>query len=377
MAANYYDVLGVSKSASGDDIKSAYRQLAKKYHPDVFATATDKQKAEAEAKFKEVQHAYDVLSDPQKKAAFDRFGSEDGPQESGGFGNAGFSASDIFHDLFNAFAGGGHSRSRDSAMQGSDVECQVTLSFKESYTGVEREISYQRTENCHTCKGTGAKNGTAFKICTKCGGSGRSYVSQRTPLGVMRMESPCGMCGGTGKIIMDSCPDCRGKGRMNVHRTRKIAIPAGIADGQTISSPNEGSAGVNGGPNGNLFVTVRVQSHQLFVRDGFNLKMELPISIIDAIIGAEIEVPTMTTNVPVTIPDGTQDGTQIRVKGRGMKYLGKESYGDLLITIVLDVPKGLSHKQRRQVKEIGDMFAGCKFDKIEKYRKKLDLLKRS
>lgn len=375
MAANYYETLGVGKDANADEIKSAYRKMAKKYHPDVYATESEGKKAEAEKKFKEVQHAYEVLSDPQKKAAFDQYGTEEGPMGAGGFsqGFGGFSQGfggggfDIFSDIFNAFTGGG---GRNSGPRGGDdIELPLTLTFKEACFGVEKEVTYSRIERCDSCKGTGAKDGTAHKVCTKCGGRGRITVSQRTMLGMMQSERVCDMCGGTGKIILESCPDCKGKGRTRVQRSIKIKIPAGVDNNQMLTMQNEGNAGGVGAPNGNLIVIFSIQPHALFRRDGINLHMELPITVSQAILGATIEIPTLTTPVKIDIPEGTQEGTVIRVRGRGVKNLRSDSYGDLFVKLIIDVPRNLSGKQKKQLKDLEDALSGGRYDKLDKYNK--------
>lgn len=374
--ADYYELLGVTKNSDADEIKSAYRKLAKKYHPDVFATAGDAQKAEAEKKFKEIQHAYDILSDPQKKAAYDQYGSEDGPQMGGFGGQGGFGGfsqgaggfGDIFSDIFSAFTGGG---ARSSARSGEDIEVGLNLTFKEAAFGTDKEITYSRIEKCASCNGTGAKAGTAFKTCTKCGGRGRIVVQQRTMLGMMQSERVCDMCGGSGKIITDSCPDCKGKGKNRAQRTVKVKIPAGVDNNQMLTMQNEGSAGSGGGVNGNLIIAFRVMPHPIFEREGPDLKMELPISVTEAVLGTQVEIPTLTTPVTVDIPEGTPEGTVIRVKGRGIKHLRKDAYGDLYVKIVIDVPKNLSSRQKKLLKDMEEVLKEGKYDKIEKYRKKL------
>lgn len=378
MAKDYYDILGVDKKASADDIKSAYRRMAKKYHPDVYATASDKEKAEAEEKFKDVQHAYAVLSDPQKKAAYDQYGSEEGPQFAGG-GGAGFNPfgggsgfGDIFSDIFSAFSGGGSSRNPNAPRMGDDIEVEVTLNFKEACFGVKKEITFNRIEKCSTCNGTGAKDASSVKVCTKCGGRGRVTVQQRTMLGVMQTEKVCDMCGGSGKIITDSCPDCRGKGRVRKQRTVTIPIPAGVDNGQMLTVRNEGNAGYNGGENGNLIVVFRVRPHSMFVRNGNDLKLDLPITITQAVFGDNIEIPTLDKPVRIEIPAGTKNGTVLKVKGKGVKDLRRNSYGDLMITIKVDVPKNLSLKQRKELRQyFEDLDKNAQYDEVEKYQKKL------
>lgn len=375
---DYYGILGVDKNASADEIKSAYRRMAKKYHPDVYATASDKEKAEAENKFKEVQHAYDVLSDPQKKAAYDQYGSEDGPMGGGGFNpfgdgfgdGAGFG--DIFSDIFSAFSGGGGRRSASAARGGDDIEVEVNLTFKEACFGVKKDIQYSRVEKCPTCKGTGAKDGTSVKTCTKCGGRGRVVVQQRTMLGVMQTERVCDMCGGTGKIIMEPCPDCKGKGRVRKQRTISVNIPAGVDNGQMLNMPNEGNAGYNGGPNGNLILVFRVKPHSLFVRKGNDLFFELPITLTQAVFGDTVEIPTLDKPVSIEIPAGTKNNTNIKIKGKGVKDLRRNVYGDIIAVIKVDVPKNIRLKQRRECRAAFEQVdKNATYDEVEKYKKKL------
>lgn len=375
---DYYGILGVDKNASADEIKSAYRRMAKKYHPDVYATASDKEKAEAENKFKEVQHAYDVLSDPQKKAAYDQYGSEDGPMGGGGFNpfgdgfgdGAGFG--DIFSDIFSAFSGGGGRRSASAARGGDDIEVEVNLTFKEACFGVKKDIQYSRVEKCPTCKGTGAKDGTSVKTCTKCGGRGRVVVQQRTMLGVMQTERVCDMCGGTGKIIMEPCPDCKGKGRVRKQRTISVNIPAGVDNGQMLNMPNEGNAGYNGGPNGNLILVFRVKPHSLFVRKGNDLFFELPITLTQAVFGDTVEIPTLDKPVSIEIPAGTKNNTNIKIKGKGVKDLRRNVYGDIIAVIKVDVPKNIGLKQRRECRAAFEQVdKNATYDEVEKYKKKL------
>ncbi len=375
---DYYGILGVDKNASADEIKSAYRRMAKKYHPDVYATASDKEKAEAEDKFKEVQHAYDVLSDPQKKAAYDQYGSEDGPMGGGGFNpfgdgfgdGAGFG--DIFSDIFSAFSGGGGRRSANAARGGDDIEVEVNLTFKEACFGVKKEIPYSRVEKCPTCKGTGAKDGTSVKTCTKCGGRGRVVVQQRTMLGVMQTERVCDMCGGTGKIIMEPCPDCKGKGRVRKQRTITVNIPAGVDNGQMLNMQNEGNAGYNGGPNGNLILVFRVKPHPLFTRKGNDLFFELPITLTQAVFGDTVEIPTLDKPVSIEIPAGTKNNTNIKIKGKGVKDLRRNVYGDIIAIIKVDVPKNIGLKQRRECRTAFEQVdKNATYDEVEKYKKKI------
>jgi|AGTN01.1.fsa_nt_gi chaperone protein DnaJ len=380
MSKDYYNILGVQKTASAEEIKSAYRKLAKQFHPDVLASADASKKAQAAEKFKEIQHAYDVLSDPQKKEVFDRYGDEEGPmQGAGGMGFEGFSQGfaqgasgfgDIFSDIFSAFTGGG-GRRESRERSGDDIEAPLVLSFKEAAFGVEKELTYQRIERCASCNGTGAKGGSSFKTCTKCGGRGRIIIQQRTMLGMMQTEKICDMCGGAGKIIVEVCPECKGKGRFKRERTVKVKIPAGVDNGQMLTMQNEGSAGTAGAPNGNLIIAFQVRPHPIFEREGADLKMELPISVSDAILGASVEIPTLTSPVHIDVPEGTRDGDVIRIKGRGIKQLRRDSYGDLFVRIVVDVPKSLSMKQKKELKDLGNILKDARYEKIEKYNKKL------
>lgn len=375
-AKDYYATLGIEKNASADDIKSAYRRLAKKYHPDVFATQDESKKKEAEVKFKEIQHAYEVLSDPQKRAAFDQYGSEDGPSMSGYGGGGGFNpfgggggfADDIINNIFSAFTGGG-GRAARYEREGDDIEVVLNLSFEEAFFGVEKEITYSRIEKCRTCGGTGAKDSSSIKTCSKCGGTGSVRVSQRTPFGMMQTTRTCDACRGEGKIIEDKCADCKGRGKVKKERTIKVKIPAGIDNGQMLTMRGEGSAGDNTAANGNLIIIFKVSPHEYFMRDGVNLNMELPITFIQAALGARIDIPTMSGTVPVDIPEGTQNATIIRVKGRGVKYLKKDAYGDLFIKVVVDIPKSLTMQQRSKLKDLEKSFEKANFEKVQKFKK--------
>lgn len=378
---DYYGILGVAKTASADEIKSAYRRLAKKYHPDVFATAAEEEKKKAEAKFKEIQHAYDVLSDPQKKAAFDQYGDENGPQMGSGFGGAsGFNPfggaggggfEDIFSNIFTSFGGAGGARYNRRDLDGDDIEVAVSLTFQEACFGVEKEITYQRIEKCSTCKGSGAKPGTGAETCPKCHGKGTINVTTRTMFGVMQSQQVCDQCGGSGKIIKEPCPDCKGKGVVKKQRTVKVKIPAGVDNGQMLTMRGEGNASRGSGSNGNLIVVFRVKPHALFVRENYNLKLDLPITFLQAALGAKVEIPTLTNPVYIDVPEGTQDGTVLRVKGKGVKNLRKEAYGDLYVTVHIDVPKNLSAKQKAKLKEVSETLGSARYDKIEKYNKTL------
>lgn len=378
---DYYGVLGVSKGASADEIKSAYRRLAKQYHPDVFATADESKKKEAEQKFKEIQHAYAVLSDPQKKSTYDQFGSEDGPVMGSGFGGGGFNpfggdggfADDIISNIFSAFTGGGGAQhSARYERDGDDIEVVLNLTFEEAFFGVEKEITFNRVEKCKTCVGTGAKNTSAIKTCPKCGGSGTIRVNQRTPFGIMQSSRTCDNCRGKGKIIEEKCDDCKGRGRVKKERTIKVRIPAGIDNGQMLTMRGEGGAaeGRNGN-NGNLIIIFKVSSHPIFIRDGINLNMELPITFLQAALGAKVEIPTMNGMLPIDIPEGTQNGTIIRIKGKGVKHLKRDMNGDLFVKVIVDIPKNLSMSQRSKLKDVEKAFEKATFEKVQKFRKNI------
>jgi molecular chaperone DnaJ len=374
---DYYSLLEVDKQADADTIKSAYRRLAKKYHPDLYATAEESKKKVAEEKFKEIKHAYEVLSDPQKKAAYDQYGNEEGPMGAGAggfdfsnFGGGGFS--DIFSDIFSSFSGGSTRRST-SARNGDDIEVALNLTFKEACFGVkDKEVTFTRVEKCATCSGTGAKDAKSIKTCSKCGGRGRIIVNQRTPFGTMQTERVCDECGGQGKVILDKCIDCKGKGLLRKQRTIKVNIPAGVDNGQMLTMRAEGSAAPSAqGERGNLILVFRVSPHPIFAREGINLSFELPINIFQATLGAKIDIPTLDKPVTVEIPEGTQSGTVLRVKGRGVKSLRKESYGDLFVKIIVEVPKLSGIREKSEFKEFASKLDKLKYEKIDKFNKSL------
>ena len=348
---DYYSILGISKDASDTEIKNAYRQMAKKYHPDRFATKSDAEKKEAEEKFKQINEAYSVLSDPEKKSNYDTYGSADGPSMNGaggGFwgGNAGGGFDDIFSTIFSSFTGGGRNSRASMAQDGEDVEYTMHLTFEEAAFGTEKEISFTRVEECPDCKGTGARNGTAYKTCSKCGGAGTYTSVQNTPFGQIRNSRVCDACRGSGRVIVDRCTSCNGVGRKRTKRSVNIKVPAGINNGQMMTYYNEGDAGKNGGRKGSLIIIFNVKSHELFRREGDDLYIDIPIKFSEATLGAKIEVPTLTTPVAYSIPEGTQTGTTFRIKGKGVKVLKKEAYGDLYVTVTVETPKGLNRRQR-------------------------------
>lgn len=353
---DYYEVLGVSKSASDDEIKKAHRKLAKKYHPDL-----NKDNPEAAEKFKELNEAYEVLSDKTKRQKYDQFGFAGvdpnyGAGQGGGFGGGfgGFDMGDI-GDMFGSFFGGGFgssSRSRRNAPQrGQTIQQRVMLSFEEAAFGCEKEITIQRTENCDECNGTGAQKGTSAETCSNCKGSGYVTQAQRTPLGIFQTQSPCPHCQGTGKIIKNKCSKCGGTGKTQKSRTLKVKIPAGIDDGQAIQLRGQGGAGVNGGPAGDVIVTVSIRPHPIFTREGYDVVCEIPVSFAQAALGDTLQVPTIDGKVEYSIPEGTQPGTVFRLRGKGIQNVNGRGRGDQYVRVNVEIPRNLTSKQKELLRE--------------------------
>ncbi|HEX2924989.1 MAG TPA: molecular chaperone DnaJ [Ruminiclostridium sp.] len=354
---DYYEVLGVDKSASDADLKKAYRNLAKKYHPDV--NPGDKT---AEAKFKEVNEAYEVLSDSQKRSRYDQFGHAGTDPNGFGGGAGGFSSDfdfggigDIFETFFGGSGFGGRSRARRGPQKGADIKYAMEISFEEAAFGVEREISVSKMEICTKCTGTGAKPGTDVSTCKHCNGTGQVQIKQNTPFGQFINTKTCDACKGEGKIITDPCPACNGKGRLRNTKKIKIDVPAGIDDGQTISLRGGGDPGVKGGPNGDLYVSIRVKPHPLFSRQGNNVMCDVPITFTQAALGAEIEVPTLDGKVKYTVPEGTQTGAVFRLRGKGIPFLRGNGRGDQFVKVNIDVPKKLNEKQKALLREFAEI----------------------
>ncbi len=355
---DYYETLGVSKGANDDEIKKAYRNMAKKYHPD--ANPGD---ATAEAKFKEVSEAYDVLSDSQKRAKYDQFGHAAFDQTAGGGGyGGGFGGfggfgdmGDIFESMFGSDIFGGGSRRKNGPRRGSDIHTSMQVSFEEAFFGVEREIQLPMEEVCDTCKGSGAKPGTYAENCRQCGGSGQERFQQQTILGTMTSVRTCSVCGGEGKIIKEPCGSCRGSGRVKKTKTLKVNIPKGIESGQSIRLSGRGEPGHKGGPTGDLLITVNVSQHKLFTRQGNNLHIEVPITFVQAALGSDITIPTMEETESYTVKAGTQTGTVINFKGRGVPNVrNSRNVGDLIVTLKVTVPTSLSDRQKQLLKEFAE-----------------------
>ena len=360
---DYYEVLGVNKNATDDELKKAYRRLAKKYHPD----ANPDNKAEAEAKFKEVNEAYETLSDPQKRRMYDQFGP-DGPQGfngAGGFGgqngyysytSSGFDGFGDFGDLgdiFSSFFGGGFGGGRSSGRKqngprkGADLNLHIDITFEQAFLGVEKEITITRNEECTICHGTGAKPGTSVTKCPTCNGTGQIRQVQNTILGQMQTTRTCTNCHGTGEVIKEPCENCRGKGTVRKQPKIKVKIPAGIDDGQTVVLRGEGEPGEKGGPKGDLYITIRLKKHSIYSRKANNVYCDVPITITQATLGADLEIPMVDgSKERYKIPEGTQTGTKFVIRGKGFKSVSSNSVGDFVFTVNVQTPKKLSKEQR-------------------------------
>ena len=342
---DYYEVLGLQKGASEDEIKKAYRKMAKQYHPDLNPGNKD-----AEAKFKEVGEAYEVLSDPEKKARYDQYGHA-GVDPNFGAGGAGFDGfggfdmGDIFSSFFGGF-GGGRSSNPNAPQRGSDIQANVTLTFEEAAKGCRKTVEVPRIEVCDQCSGSGAAPGTATQTCPDCGGRGQVSTQQRTILGVMQVQKPCPRCGGKGTVIPTPCSKCRGTGRIRRPVSIEVNIPAGIDDRQSMNIRGQGNKGANGGPSGDLRVGVNVRSHPYFERDGFNVWYEADISYAQAALGSEVIVPTLDGDVKYTVPAGTQPGDVFKLKDRGIPVLNGRGRGDQLVRVNVQVPRRLTERQK-------------------------------
>lgn len=350
---DYYEVLGVSKDASKDEIKKAYRKLSKKYHPDI------NKEEDADEKFKEITEAYEVLSDENKRANYDQFG-HNGPQ--GGFGGQGFGGQDFsgfgggFEGIFSTFfGGGGAQRDPNAPRKGDDLQYTMTISFEEAVFGAEKEISIRKEVKCETCDGSGAKPGSKKKTCHYCNGAGHVSVEQNTILGRVRTEKVCPVCNGTGEEIEEPCPTCHGKGTQTKNVKIKVKVPKGVDTDQQIRLAGEGAPGHNGGPQGDLYVVFRVKPSDKFIREGDDIFYNLKISFPQAALGDEVKVPTLDGEVILTVPEGTQDGKQFRMKEKGVKNVHGYGYGDLFVNINVVTPTKLSEKQKSLMREFAEL----------------------
>ncbi len=374
---DYYEVLGVDKSASDDDLKKAYRKAAKKYHPDL-----NPGNAEAEKKFKEVNEAYEVLSDKEKRSRYDQFGHAgvDPNFGAGGGGYGGYGGGfgdfgdlgDIFNSFFGGGFGGGGRRSNPNApRRGKDAAASVTISFEEAAKGCKKTVKVTKIDNCTECDGTGAEKGTTAKTCPVCHGTGQVAATQRTPFGVIQTQQVCNNCHGSGKIIENPCKTCQGKGRIRHTVEQNIEIPAGIDDGQVISIRGAGDSGVNGGPSGDLQINVNVRPHPIFERDGYDVYCEIPITFTQAALGAEITVPTLDGKVKFTIHEGTQPGDEFKLKGKGIQRLRYSGRGDQYVKITVEVPKDLSKAQKEKLKEFDNVTDDKNYNKRKSFMDKV------
>lgn len=372
---DYYEVLGVDKSVSEDDLKKAYRKAAKKYHPDL--NPGDK---EAEKKFKEVNEAYEVLSNSEKRARYDQFGhagvdpnfGAGGNPFSGGNPFGGFGDFGDLGDIFGSFFGGGAARRNPNApRRGNDTAANIVLSFEEAAKGCTKTVKVTRIENCGECGGTGAEKGSSPKTCPNCHGSGQVTQVQRTPIGQIQTQRACEQCRGTGKIVDKPCRVCAGKGRIRHTVDREITVPAGIDDGQVLNVRGGGDAGINGGPTGDLRVNITVRPHPIFERDGYDVYCEIPITFTQAALGADIIVPTLDGKVKFPIHEGTQPGDEFKLKGKGIQRLNYSGKGDQYVKITVEVPKNLSKQQKEQLKQFESSSTENNYKKRTTFAEKL------
>ena len=371
---DYYEVLGIAKTASEDEIKSAYRKLAKKYHPDL-----NPGNKEAEEKFKEIGEAYEILSDQQKRARYDQFGHAGVDPNygagAGGFGGGfgGVDLGDLFGDLGDIFGMGGTRRraNPNAPRKGGDIRVSLVLSFMEAVHGCTKTVSVNRQDVCTECDGSGAARGSSPETCPDCRGTGYVTVQQRTPFGVMQSSQPCTRCGGKGKIIKSPCTKCHGSGKTSSTKRVEVKVPAGIDDDQSLCLQGLGDAGVNGGPNGDLYVIVTVRPDAMFERDRFDVHVTVPITYSQAVLGAEVEVPTVDGKVKYDVPEGTQSGTVFRLRGKGIQYIRGRGRGDQYVHVVVEIPKKLTKTQRDALKKFEDTLKDDNYEQRKGFFKSL------
>ena len=346
MALEYYEVLGVARTATEDEIKRAYRQLARKYHPDV---AQDK--VTAEAHFKEINEAYAVLSDSQKRANYDRYGHAGVDAGGAGFSNFGAEGFGDIFDMFFGQARAAERQRRNGPQRGSDLRYDVEITLEEAFTGTQREISFRHLATCQTCKGSGAEPGTLIAACDRCGGTGVARQVRQTPLGQFVTQTTCGKCQGEGQIVQQPCASCRGRGRTETDKTLTVKIPAGVDDGSRIRLSGSGEAGVHGGPDGDLYVYLSIRKHERFRRDGLDVHVDVPISFAKAALGGDVLVPTLEGEQPLTLRAGTQTGSVYRMRGKGMPAVRGGARGDHLVSVHVTVPTKLNRRERELLEE--------------------------
>ena len=375
---DYYEVLGVSKTATDEEIKKAYRKLALKYHPDY--NPGDKT---AEEKFKEINEAHEVLSDPEKRKRYDQFGfagvdpNYAASQGAGGFGGGfgGVDLGDIFGDIFGGgfggFAGGSTRANPNAPRKGQDIRVRITLTFDEAVHGCKKNITITRQQTCTECNGTGAAPGTSPEVCPDCNGRGYTIQQQRTPFGVMQSQQPCTRCGGKGKLIKTPCKVCHGSGRVATKKTLEVNIPMGIDDDQSFALRGMGDAGANGGPAGDVIVMVTVRPDELFQRDGYDVWVTIPITFSQAVLGDNITVPTIDGKVEYTLPEGTQSGTTFRLRGKGIQYLNGRGRGDMYVKCDVEIPKKLNKTQREALKKFEGTLKEENYEKRKGFFRKL------
>jgi len=369
---DYYEVLGVQKGATDAELKKAYRRLAKENHPDLHPD--DK---EAEARLKEINEAYAILSDSEKRARYDQFGfaGVDPNYGGGGFGG-GFDGAFDFGDLgdiFGSFFGGGFggsTRTRNGPQRGESLRTRLTVTFEEAAFGCEKEVNLERVEQCDSCRGSGAAAGTSPETCPTCNGAGQVQQRRQTPMGVFATTGPCPRCGGKGKIISNPCKSCGGSGQVRRRKTLQVTIPAGIDNGQIISLRGQGNAGKNGGPAGDLQIVISVQPHQLFRRDGSDVYCDAPITFTQAVLGAELEIPTIDGKVKYEIPEGTQTGTTFRLRGKGIPNMNGRGRGDQYVTVNIETPRNLNREQKEALKRFSETLKEHNYEERKSFFKK-------
>lgn len=370
---DYYEVLGVDKSASADEIKKAYRKLAKQYHPDL-----NKDNPEAADKFREIGEAYGVLSDNDKRAKYDQFGhagvdGSGGYSQGGGFGGFGDfgDLGDIFGSFFGGGFGGGSSSRRNAPTKGRDMRASINLTFEEAAFGCKKDVKVSRLENCTTCGGNGAKPGTKPQTCTRCSGRGQIRTVQNTMLGQMQTTTTCPDCRGKGTIVTEKCPECQGAGKTRVSDKISVNIPQGVDEGQSLRVRGKGDAGDNGGPNGDLYISISIKRHPIFEREEYHVFVDVPISFVQATLGCDIEVPTLDGKKSLNIPEGTQSGTRFKMKGLGIPYPGGNGRGDQYVTVNVEIPKNLTQKQRESLMKFAEETNEKNYNQQKKWSAKI------